>query len=401
MATNVNVAPIHPLQREFEGKREDLGKDFSCRGPNVPWYREVRMRVDVRTMRRGSSLALLSFRLFVLVLLAGVAASAGSPSQLPVFTPMPGVAPEGVAVDKSGTVYVSVREGGLGSIWRLVPGGTVSWLADVGLGEIGGLAVTPDGTLYVAVANGPDQGIHRLGRDGGIERLDGSDRVLFANALAFDHRGALYVSESSSIDGSGQYGQGGIWRIARGGDPEVWLRHDLLTGIGAVLGYPVGANGIACYHGDLYVANTDKGLVVRVPILVDGSPGQPEVWATLEEVEGSPLAGSGFPLMGDGLALDVHGNVYVAVVSRSAVVRIDAADRVQDTVAMLAFAPDPPAPAAPFDTPASLAFGTGKGARKDLFVTNLGWMEILVPGPPWPGPGLVQLAAGAPGLPLP
>jgi sugar lactone lactonase YvrE len=359
------------------------------------------MRVNVMTMRRGRSLALFSFPLFALVLLAGAAASAPPPPQLPIFTPMPGLVPEGVAVDKTGTVYVSVREGALGSIWRFVSGREGSWFADVGLGEVGGLAVTADGTLYVAMAIGPDQGIHRVGRDGTAERLEGSEQIVFANALAFDHRGTLYVTESYSIDGSGQYAQGGIWRIARGGDPELWLRHELLTGIGAVLGYPVGANGIACYHGDLYVANTDKGIVVRVPILVDGSPGQPEVWAPLQEVEGSPLAGSGFPLMGDGLALDVHGNVYVAVVSRCAVVRISAADRAQDTVAMLSFAPDPPAPAAPFDTPASLAFGTGKGMRTDLFVTNLGWMENLVPGPPWPGPGLVQVEAGAPGLPLP
>lgn len=46
-----------------------------------------------------------------------------------------------------------------------------------------------------------------------------------------------------------------------------------------------------------------------------------------------------YPVMGDGLALDVHGNVYVAVVTRAAVVRIDAEARSQETVATLFAAP--------------------------------------------------------------
>jgi sugar lactone lactonase YvrE len=164
------------------------------------------------------------------------------------------------------------------------------------------------------------------------------------------------------------------------------LRHELLTGIGW-LGRPIGANGIAYYHGDLYVVNSDKGLIVRIPIYPDGSPGQPSVWTLLGEVPGSPLAGSRFPVMGDGLAPDVHGNVYVALVTRLAVVRINAEDLSQETIAVFRFDPNAPL-LAPLDTPNSLAFGTGKGGRQSLFVTNLGLMIGFVPGPPWPGPVL-------------
>ncbi len=74
--------------------------------------------------------------------------------------------------------------------------------------------------------------------------------------------------------------------------------------------------------------------------------------------------------------------------------RINAYDRSQVTVAALFTG-------TPLDTPASLAFGTGKGGRTNLFVTNLGWMSIFVPGPPWPGRGLVKIDAELPGLPLP
>jgi sugar lactone lactonase YvrE len=174
----------------------------------------------------------------------------------------------------------------------------------------------------------------------------------------------------------------------------LWLRHDLLTGLAPIaLSFPIGANGIAFQLGNLYVINTDKALVVRIPVRPDGSPGQPEVWKQVQDVPESVFyQNPDFSLMLDGLALDVHGNIYIAVPNRLAVVRINAADRSQETVAVF--------PEAPLDMPFSLAFGTGKGERENLFVTVSGWMGLLVPGT-WPGPGLVKIEVGIPGLPLP
>ena len=67
------------------------------------------------------------------------------------------------------------------------------------------------------------------------------------------------------------------------------------------------------------------------------------------------------PSDGDGLVLDVHGNVYVAVLTRSAVVRINARHRSEkdDSGILL---PNSVSPLyAPLDFPASLVFGTGGG----------------------------------------
>jgi hypothetical protein len=48
------------------------------------------------------------------------------------------------------------------------------------------------------------------------------------------------------------------------------------------------------------------------------------------------------------------------------------------------------------DFPASLAFGTGKGNRQSVFVTN------CAIGPPGgPGPGVLKVDVGIPGLPVP
>jgi len=338
------------------------------------------------------------FKLLAIALLAGAGLPerpAAAPGEFPAFIPWP-YTTSGVAVDKVGNVYVSIRQGTEGLIWKYTPDGVGTPFADIGQGEIYGLACTANGDVYAAMARGPAQGVYRVDRSGAVEMLPGSEQIVFPNGLAFDDRGNLYVTES--LSGSpGAYGQGGIWRIPPGGEAEVWLRHPVLTGVG-IIGYPIGANGMAYYHGDLFVTNTDKALILRIPIGVDGSASDIELWKAVGEVPESPLAGAPLPVMPDGIALDVFGNLFIAIVSRNAVVRVGAGDKVQESVAVLW--PKLPAPSAPFDTPASLAFGTGAGERQNLFVTNLGMMAGIRPGLPWPGPALVKVPAGTPGRPL-
>jgi sugar lactone lactonase YvrE len=322
----------------------------------------------------------------------------------PAFIPMQNVTPRGVAVDKVGNVYVSVGEVRAGLeyilIWKFTPAGKKSFFAEIGQGTIGGLAVSANGDLYVALAAGLDKGVWRVDRKGRKELLPGSDKIFFANGLAFDDRGTLYVAESVTKVSPTTLGPGGIWRIPRRGEAELCLRDGLLAGTGA-LGQPVpiGANGIGYYHGNLYVTNTEQGTVLRIPIWRDGSVGVPVVWMMLQDVPESPLAGAALPAMGDGLVLDVHGNIYVAVLTRSAVVRINARDRSQETVAVF-LSQVASTPSAPLDFPASLVFGTGRGERQSLFVTNLGIGASRIPQLPWAGPSLVKINAGVPGRPL-
>jgi sugar lactone lactonase YvrE len=352
-----------------------------------------------RLARRGS--AVLSVALLAMAGLAGarVADHPGFPAYIHMID-----TPSGIAVDKPGNVYVSVREpapgpGLLGRsvIYKYTRDGTPSFFANMGSGAVVyGLFVTPDGHVYVAMATGPDQGVYRLDRRGNAELLPGSEQMVFPNGLAFDDRGNLYVTESNS-GSPGAYGQGGIWRIPPGGEAELWVRDALLTGTG-VTGAPVGANGIGYYHGALYVTNTDKGLVAKIPIAKDGTAGPVELWKRLDDVRESPLFGAKLPIMPDGLAIDVHGNLYMTILTRNAIVRLMADDRSQASIAVLG-SPGP-VPSARFDTPASLAFGTGAGEQQNLFVTNLGWMVKFIPERTWPGPALLKVAAGAPGRPL-
>jgi sugar lactone lactonase YvrE len=335
-------------------------------------------------------------------LLSSLPATGQNAGQFPGFLPLPGTPPEGVAVDKVGNVYVSLAGSGSDQIWKFSPAGDASLLADFGppAGGMCGLAVEAEGTVYMARNRVPLPGVFRVDKNGSITLLPGTGTMACPNALAFDKRGALYVTETYSLNPDASFGQGGIWRVPKSGSAELWLRHDLLTGLPPYLfPFPVGANGVAFRGNALYVANSDKALVLRIPVLPDGSPGQPEVWKQVEDVPESifhqnPL----FPLMIDGLALDVLGNVYIAVPSRNAVVRINAADGSQETLAVF----PGPLNRSPvlLDSPLSLAFGTGKGERRSLFITNGGMIGRFVPGV-WPGLSLAKIDAGVPGQPLP
>jgi sugar lactone lactonase YvrE len=344
---------------------------------------------------------LLPVALFALALQIGGTNASAQAGAFPDFIPMPGVSPRGVAIDKIGNVYVSVGEvradGEHILIRKFTPAGEQLFSVDIGQGTIGGLMVTAEGDLYIALAVGTDRGVYRMDRRRNVELLPGSENIFFANGLAFDEVGTLYITESFSPFYGGQ---GGLWRITRGGVAEECFHDALFTGTGALgFGVPIGANGIAYYHGSLYVTNTEQGTVLQVPVWPDGSVGQPEPWTTLLEVPESRLAGFPIPVCGDGVVLDVHGNLYVAVLTRSAVVRLNLLDKSQETVAAFRV-PDTLPLYAPFDFPASLFFGTGKGERTNLFVTNLGIGILKVPPLPWAGPGLVKIDTGVPGRPI-
>jgi sugar lactone lactonase YvrE len=142
----------------------------------------------------------------------------------------------------------------------------------------------------------------------------------------------------------------------------------------------LGANGIAFERDRLVVAVTYAPRLVSIPVKHDGSAGTPEILA------GPPafIAKQVYAL--DGVALDVHGNFYLASPSALAVVRVS---RDGSEVAIIA-GPAEGVTASPL----SLAFGTGKGGRQSLFVTinqSLGGS----------GSGVVRVPVGVPGMPLP
>jgi sugar lactone lactonase YvrE len=265
--------------------------------------------------------------------------------------------PEGIAIGADGDLfltmgYPSFFQPGDGWIKHLAPDGTKTTLATFVAGQgPAGIVTNADGDVYFARPNpsAPDsRGVYRLHPDGTTERLPGSEEILMANGIAFDGRGGLLVGDSAL---------GIIWRVPLDGSgvADAWASQpELLGGCGEGT---FGVNGVAIWEDQVYAANTGRGLLVRIPVLADGSAGAGTLVAGDATNECEPDALFGM----DGIALDVNGTVYALLVLQNQLVRIDPTDGSFDVLLTERDG---------LHNPASLAFGTQDGDRQSLFFTN-------------------------------
>ena len=310
------------------------------------------------------------------VVLLSVATALNHAETVVQFDPNLGELPEGVAVDKNGNVFVSLSP--LGQLVKVQPGSSTAQpfgsVQGLGPGDIGliGLATDAPGNVYGGVfsANPDAHGVWKFDRKTGVEeRVAGTEDILFPNSIAFDKRGTMYITDSI---------MGAVWRVLRQGSAELWIQDPLLEGDGSAgFPFPIGANGIAVGHNTVYVGVTELTSIVTVPILPDGSAGSASLWAQLPP--------NNFV---DGIALDVHGNVYIAAPANNEVQRVN----VDGTLETLATASDG------LDGPTSVAFGTSKGDRQSVYAVNF---SIALGTPLGAGPGLVKIDVGVPGQPVP
>jgi len=105
----------------------------------------------------------------------------------------------------------------------------------------------------------------------------------------------------------------------------------------------------------VYVTNTDKGTLVRIPIQPDGAAGTAALAAgpSCDELNGA-----------DGLAIAPDGSFVVAVNHQDKLVRIDRKGAITTIAA-----------GAPLDFPSSLAFDGGT-----LYVENFAFLDQKAPG---------------------
>lgn len=310
----------------------------------------------------------------VTALPGGIAVADGHVQTFVDFDASAGEFPEGVAVGKTGGLYVSFLL--LDEIRRIEPDGTETVLAvfDAGTGP-GGLAVNASGAVYTAAAalnletgqtDPALRGVHRVARDGTTTRLPGTEAMTFPNDVTLAPGGTVYATDT--VDGA-------VWHVPRGGSAELWAQHPLLEGTRAMgFPFPIGANGIAFRHNRVVVANTEQGLLVEIPVRPDGSAGEPTVIA-----ESPALFGA------DGIAFDAHGSVYVASAVQNTVVRVLA----DGSIETLATADDG------LNQPSTVAFGAGRLDNQTLFVANFSLFSSD------PTPGVLTLPVGQPGQPVP
>ena len=311
----------------------------------------------------------------LVVVAAGAAQAQATVQVVTSFDEAQGQNPEGIAINRTGSIFVSVSP--LGDIWRIPPGsddpqpfGHVDGItpgADFGLL---GLAVDVFGNVYGAVqsANPDANGVWRFDRStGDATRLPGTAAMGIPNGLAFDKQMNLYVTDSA---------RGAIWRIPWDGDASIWLQDPTLTGDGS-LGLGLGANGIAVQRGVFTVTNTERRTILRIP-KVGGEPGSISVLTTLPAGDNP-----------DGVTMDVFGDAFVAMNLANAIAKV----RPSGSMSVVASGD-------PLDFPSSVVFGTARGQRMTIYGVNFSISELFNL-PPGDGPGVFRFTAGVPGMPVP
>jgi sugar lactone lactonase YvrE len=302
-----------------------------------------------------------------------------------------GDSPEGIALDPKGNLFVGNRhpvpEGRSPQIVKSMPDGSWSVFATLPLTEnpqaesLLGLVTDAQGSVYAALhsMDATTQGVWKVDMNGVVNHLAGSEQIQFPNGLAFDARGSLYVTDSFGA---------AIWRMDKEGQWQLWVKNDLLKpNLDGFPGMPLpGANGIAFFPPDqLYVANTGLGLIARIQILPDGSPGVVTV-----------VAQDAALLTVDGIAVDVKGDIY-AVIAGSAVIGnlpLVKVDRNTGLVTPLVVDENE---IDKFDFPLSIAFAVGPRDQNTVFITN-GALPIPTQKD-GPGPGVIQVSVGERGFP--
>jgi sugar lactone lactonase YvrE len=162
-----------------------------------------------------------------------------------------------------------------------------------------GIVRGQDGTLYFPYAAGDADltGVWRLSPHASApERIAALPATSLPNGLALDPRaGTLYVADSAL---------GRVWAVpVTGGTATVWSAAPELASTGYL-----GANGLKVHGDAVWVSNTDKGTVVRIPVLPDGTSGQARIWA-----DGLPTIDD-FAFTGDEILAAVnHTNTVVRI----------------------------------------------------------------------------------------
>ena len=212
-----------------------------------------------------------------------------------------GELPEGLAVSKSGDVFLGL--GPLGEVRKIDRDGTMSTLATIPLPldtfpGVVGLAVDAPGNVYAAVSAGDPAttGVYKIAPDGSFARLPGTEEIAFPNGITFDKQGNLYVTDTTA---------GSRLGCPRGEKDRIWLSQAARRRQERNFGIPIGAHGIAFRQNAVVVANSEGARLVHIRSARWGA-GAATVLA-----EGDALYGA------DGITFGVHGNVWVASSSRA------------------------------------------------------------------------------------
>jgi len=279
-----------------------------------------------------------------------------TPTQISSFDAKQGSLPEGLAV-RDGKAYVGLAPTGAVLQVDLKTGSSTPFSSlptpVPNKGFMTGLAFGKDGKLFAALVSFVPEvqaGIYLVGSAGQPATLFAKHpQMAFPNGIVADSTGSLFVTDSAA---------GAVFRISQSGEVEQWASGELLRGNkdycgpGKGVGVPfdIGANGIALKDAAIYVTNTDKASIARIPIQEGGKAGEIQTFVASDCAK---LGGA------DGLTIDPDGNFIVADNHLNKIVRVDAGGAISTVVEN-----------GSLDFPASLAF-----EGRTLYATNFAFLS--------------------------
>jgi hypothetical protein len=203
---------------------------------------------------------------------------------------------ENIAADAGGRLFINSHLDG--KVYRIDSQGRRSQWASID-GTIAGIALNPDGSALVSGwIKGVEPAVFTIdpqGQSALLMRLPGSQ---FPNGVVRLGTGRYLLADSY---------RGAIWAIdSVKKSATIWLEHESLTRADATNPTPA-ANGVKVFGGALYVSNTARQLLIRIPI-VNGAAGTPQ---TLMRDVGL-----------DDFAFDESGVLYGATHVYNSVVRV-------------------------------------------------------------------------------
>lgn len=194
-----------------------------------------------------------------------------------------GQTPENIALEPDGSADLTfstarqiahVTKGGDTRIRATLPAEANPRTPLVGDDIVLGIARAHDGTLYVTYATGTSKtGVWRIAPGGAPRQIAQLPANGLPNAIALDEkRGVLYVADSVL---------GTVWRVPQlGGMPTQWATGTALAPVPTSEGgFGVGANGLKIHRGAVWVTNSDRGTLLRIPVSRDGTAGTLETRA--------------------------------------------------------------------------------------------------------------------------
>ncbi|MFE5534405.1 hypothetical protein [Streptomyces sp. NPDC056492] len=222
-------------------------------------------------------------------LLVPTAATAGEPDLSDPRTVAPyrysaGETPENIALEPDGSANVTlafarqivrVDKHGSSRLLSVLPAVSNPLTPVFRSAVVTGIVRAKDGTLYVNYATGTSEtGIWRIGPHGGTPvQIAQLPTDSLPNGLALDEKlGVFYVADTA---------RGLVWRVPlKGGTATIWAAGAALQPLPAIGRFPAGANGIKVHNGAVWVSNTDRQTLLRIPVRRDGIAGTIETRAT-------------------------------------------------------------------------------------------------------------------------